>query len=242
MSEQPNSTLFSTYAQDYDRLQPLRIEMYQFYHELALDMVPFSTEDEFRMLELGCGTGNFLQYILEKFPKARCIAFDYSVEMLEYTAQKVARYSDRVEFHQRDLHEGLPLKLGLFDFVSSFSTIHHLHDENKVRLFIEIYDVLQSEGWFFLIDPMSTRFDNDVFKQFRHRQHLRLDARFKHAGVDITDAERINTMVSEVSDNSPEKDRIAGFAAHIEWLNEAGFRSVDHIWHLFMEHFIISRK
>ncbi|MDE0687045.1 MAG: hypothetical protein OXI61_02650 [Candidatus Poribacteria bacterium] len=47
MSEQSNSTLFSTYAQDYDRLQPLRIEMYQFYHELALDMVPFDTEDEF---------------------------------------------------------------------------------------------------------------------------------------------------------------------------------------------------
>lgn len=242
MSEQLNSTLFSTYAQDYDQLQPLRVEMYQFYHELALDMVPFNTEDAFRILELGCGTGNFLQRILEKFPKARCVAFDYSDEMLEYAAQKSARYADRVEFHRRDLHDGLPPKLGSFHLVSSFSTIHHLLDDKKVRLFREIYDVLQSEGWFFLIDPMSTRFDNDVFKQFRHRQHLRLDNRFKRAGVDIEDAERINTMVSKVSDDSPEKDRIAGFAAHIEWLNDAGFRSVDHIWHLFMEHFIIARK
>ena len=242
MPEQPNSALFSTYAQDYDRLQPLRVEMYQFYHELALDMMPFDPEDEFRVLELGCGTGNFLQSILINFPKAHCVVFDHSTEMLEYAAQKVARYSDRVEFHQRDLHEGLLPKLGSFHLVCSCSTIHHLHDENKVRLFTEIYGVLQSGGWFFLIDPMSTRFDNDVFKQFRDRQHHRLDVRFKSAGVDIRDAERINTMVSEVSDDSPEKDRIAGFAAHIEWLNEAGFRSTDHIWHLFMEHFIISRK
>lgn len=237
-----NSTLFSTYAQDYDRLQPLRVEMYQFYHELALDMVPFDTEDAFRVLELGCGTGNFLQSVLEKFPKACCVVFDYSVEMLEYAAQKVARYSDRVEFHQRDLHEGLPSKLKSFHLVSSFSTIHHLHDDKKARLFTEIYDVLQSDGWFFLIDPMSTRFDNDVFKQFRHRQHLRLDARFERAGIDIEDAERINTMASQVSDDSPEKDRIARFTEHIEWLKDAGFRSIDHIWHLFMEHFIISRK
>ena len=237
-----NSTLFSTYAQDYDQLQPLRVEMYQFYHELALDMVPFDTEDEFRMLELGCGTGNFLQLILEKFPKARCMAFDYSVEMLEYAAQKAERYSDRTEFHQRDLHDGLPSKLESFDLVSSFSTIHHLLDDKKAALLRGIYDVLQSDGWFFLIDPMSTRFDDDVFKQFRHRQHRRLDTRFKRAGVDIKDAERVNTMVSQVSDDSPEKDRIAGFSAHIQWLKDAGFRSVDHIWHLFMEHFIISRK
>ncbi len=47
-----NSTLFSAYVQGYDQLQPLRVEMYEFYHELALDMVPFDTEDEFRMLEL----------------------------------------------------------------------------------------------------------------------------------------------------------------------------------------------
>lgn len=242
MSEQLNSTLFSTYAQDYDQLQPLRVEMYQFYHELALDMVPFDAEDEFRVLELGCGTGNFLQRILEKFPKARCVTFDYSAEMLAYAARKIAKYTDRVEFHQRDLHDGLPPKLGSFHLVSSFSTIHHLLDDKKAHLFTEIYDVLRSGGWFFLIDPMSIRFDNDVFKQFRHRQHLHLDARFKRAGVDIRSAERINTMVSEVNDNSPEKDRIAHFSSHIEWLNDAGFRSVDHIWHLFMEHFIISRK
>ena len=127
-----NETLFFTYAQDYDRLQPLQVEMYQFYHELAVDMIPFDTEDEFQMLELGCGPG---------------------------------------------------------------STIHRLFDDNKAQLFKEIYDVLALDGWYFLIDPMSTRFD-DVFRPFKQRQHFCSDASFKRAGVDIRDAERINMYES----------------------------------------------
>ncbi len=51
-----------------------------------------------------------------------------------------------------------------FSFVSSFSTIHHLTDDNKVRLFKQIYDILELNGWFFLIDPMRIHFDDDVFR------------------------------------------------------------------------------
>ena len=71
-------------------------------------------------------------------------------------------FSDRVEFLQRDLNEGLLEGLGSFQFVASFSTIHHLTDENKARIFRQIYDVLETGGWFFLIDAMTTRFDDDV--------------------------------------------------------------------------------
>jgi ubiquinone/menaquinone biosynthesis C-methylase UbiE len=242
MAQKPNYNLFSTIAENYDRLQPLRIEMYQLYHELALDFVPFEVQDEFRMLELGCGTGTFLSSVLEKYPKAHCLAFDYSDEMLKHAAQKVSKHLDRVEFHQRDLNDGLPAGIGLFQFASSFSTIHHLADENKARLFKQIYDVLADGGWFFLIDAMSVRFDDDVFRIGKRRQRLRLEERFRGAGVDLREAERVEAMVSRVGEDSPEGDRISRFSSHLEWLREAGFRSVDHIWHFWMEHFIISRK
>jgi hypothetical protein len=39
MTRQAAGNLFFSYANNYDRLQPLRIEMYQFYHDLALDFV-----------------------------------------------------------------------------------------------------------------------------------------------------------------------------------------------------------
>lgn len=40
MTRNATGHLFSSYTNDYDRLQPLRIEMRQFYHNLALDFVP----------------------------------------------------------------------------------------------------------------------------------------------------------------------------------------------------------
>jgi len=242
MTKKPNGKLFTTFAEDYDRLQPLRIEMYQFYHELALDFVPFQSQDEFRMLELGCGTGTFMNSVLDKCPKAYCIAFDYSNEMLKQAAQKVQKYSDRVQFYQRDLNDGLPDSLGTFQFVSSFSTIHHLTDDNKVRLFKQIYDTLESNGWFFLIDPMRIYFDDDIFRLGKLRNRFRLEERFKESGIDIQETDGVDAIKFQLGDSSPEKDRIARFSSHMEWLKEAGFRSVDHIWHFWMEHFIISRK
>ena len=76
-NQKSQSVQFSTRAEDYDRLQPIRIEMFEFYHNLALDFIPFDDQAEFRMLDLGCGTGIFLNCVLMKYPKAtlRCSRF-----------------------------------------------------------------------------------------------------------------------------------------------------------------------
>ena len=150
MNQKSQSVQFSARAADYDRLQPVRIEMYEFYHGLALDFVPFDTGTEFRVLDLGCGTGAFIERILDRYAKATCIAVDFSGEMIEIAARKLNAHSDRVEFQQYDLSEGKPEGLGSFQLVNSFSTIHHLTDENKVRVFRQIHDVLDPGGWFFL--------------------------------------------------------------------------------------------
>jgi SAM-dependent methyltransferase len=242
-AQEPATSLWATYTGEaYDRLQPLRIEMYKFYHELALDFVPFAQQSEFRMLELGCGTGTFLKLVLEKFPKVQCIAFDYSDEMLQYAAAKVGRHVDRVTFHQRDLNEGLPPDLGPFHLVSSFSTIHHLTDANKLGLLQQIHGVLEPRGWFFLIDAMSVYFDDDVFRLGTQRQRLRMEERFKQTDVGLEEAELVAELNAQAPEDSPEKDRIASLSKHLEWLRQAGFDSVDEIWHFWIEHFIIARK
>ena len=234
--------MFSTYAQHYDRLQPIRIEMYRFYHELALDFMPFGAIDEFRLLELGCGTGAFLTSVLETYPNVHCTAFDYSEEMLDYAAQKVSAHAHRVTFRQRDLNEGLPPDLGRFQMVSAFSTIHHLTDENKERLFRQIHEVLAPGGWFFLIDAMSVQFDDTVFALGRRRQQRRLQERLHQAGIAPEEAQQVEAAKAHLDDGCPEKDRIAPLAVHLAWLKAAGFASVDAIWHFWMEHFLIARK
>jgi hypothetical protein len=61
------------------------------------------------------------------------------------------------------------------------------------------------------------------------------------AGI-VEKARRVREMNAQVDDDSPEKDRISRLSLQLDWLKEAGFRSVDHIWHFWMEHFIICRK
>ena len=144
---------FAEYSGEaYDRLQPIKIEHYTFYHQLVLDFVPFESSKAFRFMDLGCGTGNFLTSVLEKYPQSSCLAFDYTDEMLSYVSHKNSDRFDRIEFVQGDLNKGLPENIGTFSFISAFSSIHHLTDENKQRILKQIYANLDPGGWFFIID------------------------------------------------------------------------------------------
>ena len=229
----------ASYAKTYDRLQPLKIEMYHFYQQLALDFVGFDKQDRFRMLDLGCGTGTFLNAILERYPGVSCVAVDYSPEMLDVARAKTAGHSARVELRQADLNQGLPDGLGRFDLVSAFSAVHHLTDPNKARLLESVYEALAPDGWFFFIDAMSVTFDDDVFRLGRRRARLRMEHQFTDAGADIGESDELEAIGD---DDAPDADRIAPLSDHLEWLRQAGFRSVDYVWHFWMEHFIIARK
>jgi tRNA (cmo5U34)-methyltransferase len=147
----PNSSAFydAFSGEEYDRLQPLRIEMYRFYHELALDFVPFETDETFRILDLGPGTSVFLESVLDRYPNVSAHAIEYAPNMIDFSLQKLALYKDRICFEQGDLGEGLPDDIGQFDFVSSFSAIHHLSETNKRELYRRIYEVLEPGGWVF---------------------------------------------------------------------------------------------
>ena len=215
MNQKSQSVQFAARAADYDRLQPVRIEMYEFYHGLALDFVPFDTGTEFRMLDLGCGTGAFIELILDKYGNATCVAVDYSDEMIEIAARKVNAHSDRVEFLKHDLSEGVPERLGSFQLANSFSTIHHLTDENKARVFRQIHDMLDPCGWFFLIDAMSAHFDDSVFRLGRARNRNRQKERFHRAGINLEEANRVAGIVDLTEEDSPERDRISPLAAQI---------------------------
>ncbi|HAA76105.1 TPA: hypothetical protein DCE37_13400 [Candidatus Latescibacteria bacterium] len=111
------------HGEQFDKAQPIRGEHYDFYHELAFDFLLFTPDDQFRVLDLGCGTANFLIHILQTFPESTALTYDFSSEMVEYAARKTQAWKD--EFKQRNLHDGIPDEIGSFDLVTSFSTIHH---------------------------------------------------------------------------------------------------------------------
>lgn len=102
-----------------------------------------------RILDLGSGTGETAQRVLEKHPDARVVLVDSSAEMLEAARESLAE--DRVEqIVVRRLED--PLPDGPFDLVVSALAIHHLESGDKQVLFRRIAEVLAPGGRFVFAD------------------------------------------------------------------------------------------
>ena len=105
-TEHPNVVLsrqhFDLMADQYDELFVMHMHDYDITHEMILTMLPFSRESALRVLELGTGTGNLTQKLLDRFPQSTVVGYDVSAEMLTRARAKLASAGTRVQLHQGD--------------------------------------------------------------------------------------------------------------------------------------------
>jgi ubiquinone/menaquinone biosynthesis C-methylase UbiE len=93
---------------------------------------------EFRVLEVGCGTGNYI-LALERLTGASCWGLDPSQGMLAEARER----SGGVHF-QSGRAEGLEFPPSFFDLVFSVDVIHHVGD--RLAYFQEAHRVLKAGG------------------------------------------------------------------------------------------------
>ena len=108
-TEHPNVVLsrqhFDLMADQYDELFVTHMHDYDITHEMILTMLPFPRERALRVLELGTGTGNLTQKLLDRFPNSTVVGYDVSAEMLARARAKLARAGTRVQLHQGDISQ-----------------------------------------------------------------------------------------------------------------------------------------
>lgn len=95
---------------------------------------------ESQVLEVGCGTGNYISAIALAI-SARCFGLEPSSAMLESSRKKTAAVS-----WSQGSAEALPYPEGAFDLVFSVDVIHHI--QNRPAYFDEAFRVLKRGGWF----------------------------------------------------------------------------------------------
>jgi tRNA (cmo5U34)-methyltransferase len=100
------------------------VPRYDELQEAAVAAIPFPPQ---RVLELGMGTGETTNRLLEAYPDAWVIGLDSSPEMVfrareEYDDVQLARMED-------------PLPDGPWDLVIAVLSVHHLTDDQKQLLF-----------------------------------------------------------------------------------------------------------
>ncbi|MDP3789037.1 MAG: malonyl-ACP O-methyltransferase BioC [Candidatus Omnitrophota bacterium] len=80
-----------------------------------------------RILDIGCGTGNYTKLLREKFPAAAITAVDISKDMIEIAKDKLPR--ENLEFIVGD-GENIKLKRH-FDLITSNASLHWFRDIKK---------------------------------------------------------------------------------------------------------------
>jgi tRNA (cmo5U34)-methyltransferase len=100
------------------------------------------------VLELGTGTGETAQRVLDRHPHAQLVGIDASPGMVEVARDRLP--SDRVELLVGRLED--PLPEGSFDLVVSALAVHHLEGTRKADLFRRIASRLHPAGRLVLAD------------------------------------------------------------------------------------------
>ena len=110
-----------------------------------------STEDGIRVLDLGCGTGNYTNALAERFPNSTFIGLDYSTQALSSANDtKKQKGVMNVKFVEGDAH-ALPKEwIGTFDMVFMNNVLHDLPD--PFTCLDEIYKVMKTDGCFCLLE------------------------------------------------------------------------------------------
>jgi tRNA (cmo5U34)-methyltransferase len=225
-TEHPNVVLsrqhFDLMADQYDELFVTHMHAYDLTHEMVLTMLPFPHERALRVLELGTGTGNLSQKLLDRFPKSTLVGYDVSAEMLARAHAKLARASTRVQLHQGDISQiAFP---GPFDAAISAIAVHHVPPPAKPILFHRLYAALRPGGVLVLGDAFqpATPALGERYRQLTAEE-------FERQGIVETPA-----YAEYRSRNSqPSGGASTHLQKYLQWMRQAGFSNVDCVWKQF---------
>lgn len=103
-----------------------------------------------RAIELGCGSGQFLGLLAERFDEV--VAVDMSAAMIGIARQRNPQH--HIDYRIGDIRDTTPDRVGTFDLVFSVNTLHHLADP-QLHL-AQVRELLRPGGTVVIIDYVAT--------------------------------------------------------------------------------------
>jgi tRNA (cmo5U34)-methyltransferase len=143
------------------------------------------------------------------------MVLDVDPEMLEEARRRLARFADRVSFHEGSFLGTLPAA----DAVVASLALHHVHDlRAKTELYRAIHDTLSPGGVLVNLDAAVTE-DERLNRLVFDRMAVRM------ADHGMTDAEAHGHFVAWA-----QEDRYFSLDAELSALRTAGFDEVECFW------------
>jgi len=194
-----------------------------------------SPDENLRVVDLGCGTGNTTVEMAKLLPDASFICVDASGEMLSAVQSKLGGVA--VEFHRVDVEEdGWEDQWTDLSFhaVVSVLVLEHLPFDSYRRVLSRVHKLLSAGGWFISVES----FSSDLNQQLYFDEMAKWEERALAAGVIPRE------WLAEMSALSAEKERhyFASSDEKRQWWIEAGFANVEIVWQYYCVAALVGRK
>ena len=132
MKDFNNKERFFKMAEVYDKLVQYLIPKYNFLQEEVLNLLTFDMKMQINIVDLGAGSGIFLEKMLKRYPNVKCYWIDYSDDFLKVAKKRLKKYSRRIKFIISPLEENWTKKVDeKIHVITSMSAIHHLETYEK---------------------------------------------------------------------------------------------------------------
>jgi tRNA (cmo5U34)-methyltransferase len=183
--------------------------------ELICSVAAGVTPGAKRLLDIGCGAGNYALKMLQKLPGMETTLMDLSRPMLERAQQRVSQAgAKKIRTIQGDVRE-IELGEGTFDIVLAAAVLHHLREDSQWRaVFSKIHRALSPGGSFWIFDMVQHESPGAEAEMFR---------RYGEYLVKLKD-EKYRDKVFEYVEKE-DTPRSLGFQMDV--LRQVGFKTVE---------------
>jgi tRNA (cmo5U34)-methyltransferase len=236
---------FLVMAEEYDHMAPLLVPMYGWLQEEMLRVLDIESWPGGHLVDLGAGSGIFLEKALRRNPNLQAVWVDASPAFLAVAQRRLEALSDRVTFVLSPLEEPWEEQIAEpICAITSMSAIHHLESAEKRALYQRVFEVLAPAGWFLNCDEMSTVRTEAYLNSLRVWVTHVDGAGEKLTAAQRPEYERWQAHFARWKSRNiehfgaPKKkgdDLHESFLEQLKWLQEIGFTGADvfvkyHLW------------
>jgi len=204
---------FASQANTYENLMERLVPQYKIQHEILYELLPDNSEEQLRVLDLGCGNGVLSEIVLKKLPNAYIVGFDLTPKMLEAYEKNLSSYRGRYELLLGDYRFD-PIGSN-YDIILAGLTLQHLTWGERIDFYKLIYSTLNRNGLFILNDIIIDK-DWDTRK-------TQYSSWMEYIASNGEDPEFW-------LDKHLTKDYPVTLEDHFKWLEQAGFSKMDCYW------------
>lgn len=135
--------LFDACSTTYDTNRPKLVPDFDRFYGTVVEQIPYAMDAEFRVLDLGTGTGLLTAMLHNRFSNAEFFLTDISEKMLTVALERFAG-DTRITIKTRD-NRCIP-EVDSFDLIVSALSIHHLTHSEKEVLYRDCFRALKPGG------------------------------------------------------------------------------------------------